>query len=157
MEFRNPESLPELYQIFQIIKPIGNYYPDFSNWYFDKVMPGVILGQDRIIVAEKQNQIIGVSIIKNTSDEKKLRAVRIIDDMQSKGYGLYLIDESLKQLNCDKPLASVSEEMLHFYSRLFIERYNFSLDKVHKGLYRKGKLEYSFNEEINLKEKSVYF
>lgn len=47
--------------------------------------------------------------------------------------------------------------MLHDYSRVFVERYGFSLNKVHKGLYRKGKLEYSFNEDIDLKEKSIYF
>lgn len=157
MIFRNPESIIELHQIFQIINPIGNFYPDFKNWYFDKVIPGTVLGQDKIIVAEKNNEIVGVSIIKNAEYEKKLRAVRISEKFQNKGYGLFLIDEALKQLNCDKPAASVAEEMINEYARIFVERYDFSLDHVHKGLYRRNKLEYSFNENVSLKQKSIYF
>lgn len=156
MIFRNPTSLIELTQVFEIIRPISNFYPNFNDWYFDKVIPGVILGQDKVIIAEQKNRLVGVSIIKD-GPEKKLRALRISDEFQGKGYGLYLIDESLKQLNFDKPTVTVAEEMLHNYSRLFIERYDFSLDRVHKGIYRKGKLEYSFNEFQPLSEKSVYF
>ena len=58
-------------------------------------------------------------------------------------------DESLKQLNCDKPLASVSETMINEFSRIFINRYNFDLTYVHKGLYSKKQLEYQFNGERN--------
>lgn len=156
LTFRNPTTIPDLYSIFQTIKPIGNFYPNFSSWYWDKVATGIILGDDKIIMAENGNDLVGVSILKN-GQEKKLRAVRITESYQKTGAGLYLIDESLKQLNCDKPMCSVAEEMFHQYSRIFVERYNFNLSHVYKGMYRKGKLEYTFNETIPLAIKTINF
>lgn len=156
MIFRNPNSITDLYQVFQTIKPIANFYPNFSSWYWDKVATGVMLGEDKIIIAEKNNDLVGVSIIKN-GEEKKLRAVRVLEKYQKTGAGLYLIDESLKQLKCDKPMCSVAEEMFHSYARMFVERYSFNLSHVYKGLYRSGKLEYTFNEEISIKKQTINF
>jgi hypothetical protein len=51
----------------------------------------------------------------------------------------------LRALDCDKPLATVSEEMLHQFSRPFINHFGFELTEVDKGRYRAGKLEYVFN------------
>ena len=59
--------------------------------------------------------------------------------------GITLMDRMLETLECTKPLATVSEEMLHQYSRIFVKRYGFSLDDVAKGAYRPRKLEYYFN------------
>jgi hypothetical protein len=141
---------------FNTIKPISEFYPDFSNWYWDKVVPGVLIGSDKIIMAEKHGELVGIALIK-IGEEKKLRALRINEKFQSSGAGLYLIDEALRLLGTDKPVATVAEEMIHDYSRIFVERYGFNLSRVHKGMYRKGKLEYSFNEKIDLKNKSICF
>jgi hypothetical protein len=51
----------------------------------------------------------------------------------------------LRELNDDKPHCTVSEEMLHLYSRAFINHYRFDLGRVDKGAYRPNKLEYVFN------------
>ena len=73
------------------------------------------------------------------------------------GYGLHLIDKSLELLECDKPLVSVSEDMLHQFSRIFINRYQFDMTYVHKGIYLPNKLEYQFNGiEKSLKIKTGY-
>ena len=157
MEFRNPNSLIELYQAYTLLEPVSELYPEFSDWYFDKVIPGVIQGNDKIILLEKRNEIAGISIIKKGEDESKLRCLRIADKFQKNGLGLYLIDESLKQLDCPNPVVSVAEEMMHDYSRIFINRYGFDLTHVYKGLYRDGFLEYEFNGKQNLKQKTVNF
>jgi len=157
MVFRNPSSLTELYSAFNILKPLSELYPDFNNWYWDKVVPGIINGSDKMILAENKSGLVGISIVKDSFAEKKLRALRISDKYQRKGYGLYLIDESLKQLGSSKPVVSVAEEMINDYSRIFINRYDFDMTHVYKGLYRKDKLEYEFNGLKNLNNKSVYF
>ena len=46
--------------------------------------------------------------------------------------------------------------MINDYSRIFINRYNFDLTHVYKGLYRKNKLEYEFNGNKTLKFKTAY-
>lgn len=157
MTFRTSNSIADLYSAYNILESLTNYYPNFKDWYWNKVVPGILTGEDKIIIAEKRNDLVGISLIKdNFNSEKKLRAVRILPKYQNKGVGLYLIDKSLEMLNCDKPMVSVSEELFHDYSRMFVERYNFELSHVYKGMYRKGKLEYTFNEHVPLKIKTNY-
>lgn len=158
MTFKNAENIIELKGAFDIIKNLDNDYPNFYDWYWNKVVPGIWTRKDEVVLAYNKNDLVGVSILKN-SNEKKLRALRITENYQNKGYGLYLIDESLKRLNTDKPLCSVSENMINDYSRIFINRYQFSISHVYKGLYQKGKLEYEFNGrniEADLKVKTAY-
>jgi len=156
MNFFTPQDIPALYNAFTLLKPLSSLYPDFSDWYFDKVIPGVINGNDQVILIEKNKEISGISIIKN-GDEKKLRCLRISEKYQQTGLGLYLIDESLKRLDTDKPIVSVAEEMINEYSRIFINYYNFEMTHVYKGIYRKSKLEYEFNGKKQLNKKSIIF
>jgi len=156
MIYRNPSSITDLYQAFNILLHISELYPGFNEWYWDKVVPGIINGQDKMIIAENRGELVGISIIKK-GEEDKLRALRITEKYQKKGYGLYLIDQSLKELDNPRPVVSVAEEMINQYSRIFINRYGFDISHVYNSLYRKGKLEYEFNGVASLKEKSVYF
>lgn len=156
MEFRNATNLLELKASYQILSKLENSYPNFYDWYWNKVVPGILTKDDELILAYNKNELVGISIIKNNIDEKKLRALRISDKFQSKGYGLYLIDESLKRLEIDKPLCSVSDKMINEYSRIFINRYSFDLTHVYKNLYTKNSLEYEFNGNKELKNKTNY-
>ncbi len=157
MEFINANNIFQFHDTYNILEELGQNYPDFHNWYWNKVVPGVLLDKDEIILAYRKKSLVGVSIIKD-SYEQKIRALRISPAFQNKGYGLYLIDESIKRLNNDKPLASVSEDMINDFSRVFINRYNFDITHVHKGLYIPKKLEYQFNgKEKSLKETFTTF
>ena len=156
MEFRNATNLLELKASYQILTKLEESYPDFYDWYWNKVVPGILTNQDQLILAYNKNDLVGISILKNNPDEKKLRALRITEKFQSKGYGLYLIDESLKRLETDKPLCSVSNKMIDDYSRIFINRYKFDLTYVYKNLYTKDSLEYEFNGQRELKNKTNY-
>lgn len=157
MKYRNPSNILDLHMAFKLLEPISPMYPKFKDWYWDNVVPGIILGNDKIIIAENKYEIVGVAVIKNSEQEKKLRALRVSEKYQKTGAGLHLIDKSLKELNHDKPVVSVSEEMINEFSRIFINRYNFDMTHVYKGLYRKDKLEYEFNGTENLKKKTIMF
>jgi len=156
MTYRSPNSIPDLYMAFETLNPISKLYPGFSDWYWDKVAPGIILGNDKIIIAEQRNELVGISIIKN-GPEKKIRALRINEKFQKKGLGLHLLDYSLKELGTDKPVVSVAEEMLNDFARIFINRYDFDMTHVYKGLYRPQKLEYEFNGTQELEKKTITF
>jgi N-acetylglutamate synthase-like GNAT family acetyltransferase len=88
---------------------------------------------------------VGIALGKRTESETKLRCVRVLPSHQNSGIGLRLIDRMLEALECENPHCSVAEELLHTYSRAFVNRYGFELTKVDKGMYRAGKLEYGFN------------
>jgi hypothetical protein len=124
---------------------LENYYPGFQYWYVNQCMPGILCGPDILLVAREHDQIIGVALGKKRDGETKLRCVRVLPSSQNRGTGLHLIDRMLRELDDDKPHCTVSEEMLHLYSRAFINRYKFDLNQVDKGMYRRDKLEYVFN------------
>jgi ribosomal protein S18 acetylase RimI-like enzyme len=128
-----------------MLEGLENYYPGFEYWYVNKCMPGIMLGPDLLIVAREHGQIVGVALGKKQDDERKLRCVRVQPAYQNRGTGLHLIDRMLREMDEDKPLCTVSEEMMHMYSRAFVNHYKFDLTRVEKGMYRPQKLEYVFN------------
>lgn len=145
MKIIEANSLTLLLEAFKILDANPNNYPDFKDWFLNKVIPGVFLNKDKVYLYSIRGEFIGVSAIKKGIVENKLRAVRVIDRFQSKGYGVGIIDHALKMLNDDKPLVSVSEPLMHNFSRIFINRYDFDLVYVHKDLYMNNSLEYQFN------------
>ena len=155
IEFINGNSIIELHQAFKQIENLSNSYPGFYDWYWNKVTPGINSGTNELIMGLFKNELVGISIIKK-GEEKKLCALRVNDKFKNRGYGLHMLDESLKRLGIDKPLCSVSEDMINDYSRIFVNRYDFDLSHVYKGIYRKGKLEYEFNGDKTLTEKTLY-
>ena len=156
MVYRKAETLVDFLNSFKLIENLKDHYPDFNNWYWNKVIPRIEEDISTIIMCYMRNELIGISIIKKSLKENKLCAVRIKEEFKNRGYGLYIIDESLKILNNNKPLCSVSSEMINDYSRMFINRYNFDLTHVYNGLYTKGKLEYEFNGNKKLNIESGY-
>jgi len=144
-KFKKIKDLPQLGYIYHMIKDLDNYYPNFDKWYFNKFIPSVLLGDDIALVMKKKNEIVGVSLLKKTEEEIKLRALRIQKRYQQRGYGLYLLDQSLKELDHPLPHCTVAEELINDYARIFINRYGFNLDYVERSLYRKGKNEYLWN------------
>lgn len=135
----------DAFTAFGIIESINQYYPNIMDWYVNTVMPGVVTGSDILLQAKDDNyKTVGIALAK-AGAESKLRCVRVIPEYAGTGLGIKLIDAALDRIG-DKPVASVSEELFHDYSRMFIKRYGFSLTDVSKGAYRKGKLEYFFNQ-----------
>lgn len=138
-------SLTSAFQVLPFIKTLDEFYPDIEHWYINKVIPGLFTGNDKLLIARDGIHIAGVALGKSEDNETKLRCIRVHPDYQKSGLGIKLIDGMLEQLEDDRPVVSVSEEMFHLYSRIFVNRYGFKLNDVTKGQYRPRKLEYFFN------------
>lgn len=138
-------SFTAAFSIMPFIQSLDAYYPDIGHWYVNRVIPGLMLGKDKLIIARDNGGIAGIALGKVEDDEAKLRCVRVHPDYHSSGLGIRLIDGMLDLIECRQPGVTVSEEMLHLYSRAFVRRYGFALSDVSKGRYRRGKLEYAFN------------
>jgi GNAT superfamily N-acetyltransferase len=144
MHYERSNTLTDLALAGSLLTGLENFYPDFGHWYTNTCMPGVLVGDDLLIVARDRHQVVGVALGK-TGAETKLRCVRVLPDYQHRSVGIHLIERALRELNCDKPHCTVAEEMLHQFSRPFVNHFGFSLSEVTKGRYRPGKLEYAFN------------
>lgn len=146
IEYTLGNTLVDCLKAKVLLNGLDNYYPDFEHWYVNKCMPDIILGDNTLILAKDQDRVIGLGICKKEELETKLRCVRVIPEYINKGIGIHIVDKALRLMDSDKPYCTVCEEMIHSFSRAFINRFNFSLDEVNKGMYRKGKLEYIFNK-----------
>lgn len=129
---------------YPFLASIDQYYPGMSEWYVNTVLPGLSQGQSLLFLAKQGQTVVGMALAK-AGDEKKLRCVRVHPAYTSHAIGIRLMDRVLETLQEPKPHCTVSEELLHQYSRIFVNRYGFALSHVSKGQYRPRKLEYHFN------------
>lgn len=129
-----------------LLNGLEQLYPEFEYWYTNKAMPDILLGNTKLILAKDNGIVVGVGIGKKDEEETKLRCIRVAPEYKNKGIGIRLIERSLRLLDCDKPVCTVAEEMMHDFSRAFVNEFQFDLTRVEKGLYRRGKLEYVFNK-----------
>jgi GNAT superfamily N-acetyltransferase len=153
--YRISKKLTDCYRSFELTSGLDRFYPDFNDWYWNKVVPSTVLGDSEIILAEEHDQIVGVALVKR-GEKPKLRCLRVRTEYSSKGIGVHLIDRSLKQLDCDKPMVTVPEEKINELSRIMVNRFSFNLLHVDRGLYRPGMLEYVFNGTDDQRFKSAY-
>lgn len=145
IEYSTSRRLADAMVARGMLDGLENYYPEFGHWYVNTCIPGIVLGSDTMMVARDGSAIVGIALGKKTPQETKLRCVRVRPDYQSKGVGIHLIEKMLRQLGSDRPHCTVAEEMMHQFSRAFVNHFGFDLTRVDKGLYRPGKLEYVFN------------
>lgn len=145
IHYEQGKTLTDALVAFQLLDGMDNLYPDFSYWFTNRVMPGVVVGSDILMLAKDRHQVIGVGLGKRNRHETKLRCIRVIPEYQNRSVGIHLVERMLRALDSDRPGCTVAEEMLHQFSRPFINHFDFELTRVEKGLYRPGKLEYVFN------------
>lgn len=146
IQITHASHLGEMHNVLPMVEVLSPFYPNIGYWFVNKVMPGVMTGKDNLLVARKNETIIGFCLGKRTDEEVKLRCVRVLPEFQNAGLGIRLIDNMLDVLETEKPLVTVPEEMMHNYSRIFVNRYGFDLTHVGRGDYRPNKLEYYFNQ-----------
>jgi GNAT superfamily N-acetyltransferase len=145
ISYQTSSRLTDAVMAWQMLLGLEALYPEFGHWYTNRCLPGILVGDDTLLVAKDGHQIIGVAIGKRSAAETKLRCVRVLPEYQGRGIGIRLVEKTLRALDCAQPLCTVSEEMVHEFSRPFVNLFDFQLSAVEKGLYRPGKLEYIFN------------
>ena len=155
ISYRTSKGLFDCHRAYTLTSGLDLYYPDFSDWFWNKVVPSVMTGESEIVLAEDKDEVIGISLLKR-GEEPKLRCLRVLPNYTNRGVGIHLIDKSLKLLDHDKPMVTVPEEKINELSRIMVNRFSFDLKHVNKGLYRPGKLEYQFNGDSDQGVKSPY-
>lgn len=145
IHYESTNSLTDGLLTFDMLRSLEELYPGFHFWYMNKALPDIVLGRGSLITAKHHHRIVGVALGKTNEVETKLRCVRVLPEYQKRGVGIHLCDRILTALDSDKPICTVPEEMFHDFGRIFVNRFDFDLTRVEKGLYRPSKLEYVFN------------
>jgi len=131
-------------KVFQEISHLKNSYPNFEKWYLEKVVNGLKGGTRKIILELRDEKIAGVAIIKDTVLEKKICTISVNHEYKSKGLGIKLFERSMCLLDTDRPLASVSEDRMNEFEKVF-KYFNYEFSAEYRGLYIPHKSEFSFN------------
>lgn len=142
-------------KIFNYLRDLGDNYPEFDKWYFEKVISEVEEndGKRDIIIALNNSpnsmdiSIVGIAILKRTENEKKICTIRIHEDFRNQGFGQRLFEECFEYLNTRRPIISISEDRLDMFENI-ITKYNFILKQKLSSYYRDGLTEYVFNGEL---------
>lgn len=131
-------------QLFRFISDsIIPYYPNGAEWLSTKVFSD---DSSRLLLISQlpDGLVNGFSILKNDDFEKKICTLFVSSDFRGKGIGTALLNRSLDLLGCDKPLITVSDDLLLSFIPLF-SRYGFENIESYVDRYRDGHIEYSFN------------
>lgn len=136
-------------EIYSFTSNLKNTYPDYKKWFYEKQLKGCLTPERNIIfVRDNNNQIIAVSSLKKTLEEKKICTLLVLNEYRSKGVGSLLLEESFNFLETDKPLITFSEDALPMYEKI-IEKYDWELTEIVYDMYGPGTKEYSFNGQLS--------
>ena len=138
-------------QIKDFLSGLECNYPFFEEW-LDMVFREVVNGKRSIVVLMDKNLdiIVGLAILKNAMDEKKICTLRVANEYRNQGCGSYLIERAIEILKDNKPLITVSEEHVDEFKPLF-HKYGFKIADRVKSVYNDNKYEYYFNKPYQKK------
>lgn len=119
-------------------------YPTFNHWYATRVVPGILNGSRSFVIEIRDGKFAGVAILKDTSIEKKICTISVSEEYKAKGLGFRLFEKSMRRLDTDRPLATVSEDRMPEFEKIF-RHLNYECSAEYQGLYLPQKSEFSFN------------
>lgn len=89
-------------------------YPDYIEWFDEKVIPGISLQERNIILIYKKNELIGFINLKKTKKERKMSNLYIKPSFY---YNIYnnkyfdkIVELSTEWLETDEPILIISEK-----------------------------------------------
>lgn len=131
-------------QVFLFLHNLEVEYRGFSTWYWNKVVPSVLLRSKEIIIAEFCGKIIGVAIIKNDKTEKKICTLRVKKEFMGQGIGRRLMECAFYELDTNMPFITVSSLRIVQFKKIF-KYYGFKPSGLYANYYNSGKTEICFN------------
>ena len=122
-------------------------YPEYTDWFIKKHIPGIYQGTRDTIIAVHNNKIVGVSNIKRDR-ENKLCTVYFDPKYRKQKLGLTLVDKSIELLGDSKPLITMPTSYLPQFKNI-IKRYDWQLTDCIDNCYLENTSELVFNGEIS--------
>lgn len=133
----------------EFTKPINETYPQQEEWLDKTFFPGLENGSRKIVVAYGDNNLkhlIGVSLLKDTEDEKKICCLYVRDDCRCNGIGNALIKKSCETLKVENPAITVADKNLTMLKPL-LDKNGFIFSYKNKGVYLESDTENYFNNK----------
>lgn len=125
----NTNYLNLINEIYNFINYDIKDYPNKYNWYYKKMIHGIIKGTRNILFAKENNRVILVACLKKEDNENKLCTIIIDKLYRHQGLGTKLFNESFKWLNTKQPLITFKINKLQTF-KPFIIKYSWKLKEI---------------------------
>ena len=152
--FINTDTKNRNIDIYQLLRDLESTYPDFYNWYNEKVIMdlkahknnrSILFAVSLVNVNGKiEKRLTGIAIIKSNNKEKKICTFRVFPKYQKQGVGAALLKMCFFYLETERPLISISAKAVEAFST-FINKYKWTLCQILPDDYKKGFTEFVFN------------
>ena len=143
----NVNKIEHLEQLLPFIKQLEEHYPDTEKW-FDKVKAEILGGtgiRDLITVVYGA-RVVGMAILKNTEEEKKVCSIMVSPEHSGRGIGKLILDMAFIILRTKHPLITVNSVVYAVSSlKYLLKGMGFIYSKTVKNLYKDGEDELFFN------------
>ena len=133
--------------IFNFLSDLQNEYSDFKQWFYKKVIPG-LTGEERIVYIVKDHNTVAAVLILKNAEEKKICTLRVAKNYRRKGLATWLLQIAFRQLQCAKPIITVSSYHIKEFEPL-LRKNGFVPYMKYTNYYKNGISEYAFNGPLN--------
>ena len=93
-------------------------YQNYCNWYYQKNIPRVLDGSGDIIFYLDGFNIVALSVLKKTPEERKICTLLTTEDYRKKGFSKLLLEDSFEFLETDKPLITIPANKIDEFSSI---------------------------------------
>lgn len=156
-EGANPKKLEKVNdELFALFDIASKSYPGHEAWYIGKQLRETALtGKRDILFIRNPNtpfEIIAMSCLKKTDDEKKICTFYIKPDYRKPEIYNALIKASLTFLKTAWPLITINDDHVDMLTSI-IDKYHWNLTEVLPDYYQKGVSELCFNGYLTPRKK----
>lgn len=132
--------------IIDILKPIIEFYPSYREWLENTVNLSLSNNSRKIKILRNNTDIVGLSILKNTIEEKKICSLFVSPNYRGEAWFYSLYTDSINFLDTTKPIITIPEPIVKKYHGLIFTG-KWKLTSKIKNRYKDGIVEYGFSEK----------
>lgn len=141
--------------IFEIYKIMEKKYPNFCNWFNNKLLKGLDNGTRNIIILTQNNKVIGFVNLKKTDKERKMSNLYVNSIFYYEKCLNLLVDEATKWLEDEYPVVIISKQEIAKCSHLLINRNWYLTDRTKNNDYVMNRYDEFENFKRYFKQKKV--
>lgn len=132
-------------QIYMLTDYNTDQYPDYYKWFYGKSIPRIFTETGEIIFYLDAFTIVGLTVLKRDTDEKKICTLMINSEYRMQGYAKELLEDAYNFLGTTKPVITIPEFRMSEFDRI-IEEYGW-VKSGETGIYRSNEIIFNGKEK----------
>lgn len=108
---------------YAVTDSICKMYPKHFSWYWNKVVPGVLIGTHEIFICMVDKNISGIIIVKKEHKKGEICVFKIVDEYWESEILMNLVQQAFNFLKTNKPHIIMPDNKLHVFEDI-IEKYD---------------------------------